>query len=338
MREKSLQENYQLLKERLIISEQEYSRKNKLFKRGSLSRSVLDTEKQNVIQLRLEKVNLEKDIAVLPSSVAMAQAQLKSAEANIQLQQRNINRTKFYMPFTGRVNSVVAEEGQFIAAGKVLYLADNINKVEISVQLPLNRMREFLSWATKSASASTPLILGSNNTEINAQRVEELIDTLGLNARVHLELSGDLYWKAKVVSVGESVNISTQTISVLVEVTEPYKNIQPGIKPPLLKGMQVSVELAAKPQPAILIPRHALHEQGLYQIVDDRLKIMPLQPQLIMNNWLLFSQEQLADSSAIITSDIVSAIPGQKVRGVHEKALQDKIREMVALSTDSGVK
>ncbi|WED24743.1 hypothetical protein L3Q72_17870 [Vibrio sp. JC009] len=336
LREKSLKENHKLLKERLAIAEQELARKTKLSKRGSISQSALDAEKQNVISLRLEKVNLERDISMLPSTLAMAKAQLKSAEANIVLQQRNIDRTKFYMPFTGRVNNVVAEDGQFVATGKALFFADNIDKVEISTQIPLKRLREFLVWATESNQITSPVFSDIHDAEVNAQLIQDLIQTLGLNARVHLALSGNLYWSARVVSVGESVSMSTQTATILVEVDEPYKDIKPGVQPPLLKGMQVSVELAANPKPGVLIPRHALHDQGLYQIAEDRLKISALKPALMMDDWLLFSPEQLAENSLIITSDMASALPGRKVEGIHDQELQAALKTKAMLPRKSG--
>lgn len=336
LQEKSLKENYELLKERLTITEQELERKNKLYKRGSLSRSALDSEKHNVLQLRLELVNQEEAIAILPSNIALAQAELRSAEANIKQQQRNIERTKFYMPFLGRVNAVDAEEDQYVSTGKALFFADAIEKIEISAQFPINRMREFLTVATRSTMASNPLFFDEHNSEMNAQRMQNFIELLGLSARVHLNVAGDFSWSATVVSIGESVNMATQTVSVLVEVVKPYRNIKPSTKPPLLKGMQVSVDLISKAQSGVLLPRHTLHKKGLYSIAQDKLLILPVKPDLMMDNWLLFSPKNLAENSQIITSDMSSPLPGRKVKGMFDEELQQKTRSMVTLSLQGG--
>lgn len=69
-----------------MIAEREPKRKTQLSNKGSLSKSSVDSETQNVIALRSEKVNIEADLLVIPSSIAMATAQLESATANIDLQ------------------------------------------------------------------------------------------------------------------------------------------------------------------------------------------------------------------------------------------------------------
>lgn len=200
------------------------------------------------------------------------------------------------------------------------------------MEVPLQRMREFLVSITHSVSHSDPAAFSNSDTNFNAKVMQEFIETLGLKAKVHLNLSDNLFWLGRVISVGESVAPSTQTINVLVEIEHPYKNVKPGVQPPLLKGMHVSVTLAARDQLGVLLPRHALHEQGLYTIVNDKLTIANIEPELMMEDWLLFDPAEVPGGTQVITSDINSKIPQSKINGIHDSNLQSLTRDFSRFS------
>ncbi|MEC8428966.1 MAG: hypothetical protein VXZ35_11095, partial [Pseudomonadota bacterium] len=124
-RQSTLEATLDLVSENLRITQKELKRKTDLLKRGAISQSLVDSERRNVIVQQQEKVNLERDLAILPSQIAMAQAQLDSSLATIELQQRNIERTRFHMPFNGRIAAIDAEQDQFVSAGHLLFTANS---------------------------------------------------------------------------------------------------------------------------------------------------------------------------------------------------------------------
>ena len=139
------------------------------------------------------------------------------------------------MPFTGRINDVSVERGQYAAPGIQLAGADGIDVAEVAAQVPLDRLRPLVTG-----------LLGGGSVE--PDRGLPQLDQLGLEAVVRLRTSTlSAEWPARFSRMGDSVDPKTRAIEVIVMVDKPYEKAVPGIRPPLTKGMFVEVELRAPP-------------------------------------------------------------------------------------------
>ncbi|MEH6345793.1 MAG: hypothetical protein V7785_11950 [Bermanella sp.] len=309
----SVNKNLALVEKKIEIALREFKRKQNLRNQKSISESQLDNEQQQVLNLRQEKVSLQQQLDILPSQKQSLNAQLNSAIALSQQQQRNIDRTNITLPFSGRISAVKLEKDQFVSQGQLMFSAQGIEQVEIEAQFTLEQLRPFIEMAIQT-SGDRPIQLNS------------LIKDNRLRAQVELALTPGETWPAGVIAFREGLDLQSRTLGVLVRIEKPYENIIPGKRPPLLEGMQASVKLMANAIDTIAVPVSALHLDNIYLVGNDSsLNKISIKPKLIMNSVALFSPQDLLPNSRIITSDLVPAIQGMHL------SLQHNIKAQVAL-------
>ena len=99
----------------------------------------------------------------------------------------------------------------------------------------------------------------------------------------------------------------------------PYQNIQPGVKPPLVKGMFVEVEIKGTPVPdQIVVPRSTVTNDLVY-VVDEtnRLQRREVKTKLAGANFLVV-ESGLTVGERIVVSDILPAIDGMLLEPVND--------------------
>jgi hypothetical protein len=135
---------------------------------------------------------------------------------------------------------------------------------------------------------------------------------MGLEARVRLDAgTHTVDWPARVARVAGSIDPQTQSLGVVVAVSEPYAQAQPGQRPPLYRNTFVQVELHGRPLADRLIaPRAALHQGRIYVIDDEnRLAIRPVRVEFTQGSFVVLAEGVLA-GQRIVVSDLVPAVPG----------------------------
>jgi multidrug efflux pump subunit AcrA (membrane-fusion protein) len=123
----------------------------------------------------------------------------------------------------------------------------------------------------------------------------------------------DARWQGQLEQISAAIDPTRNTLGLLVSVSDPYGNIIPGKRPPLIKGMYVAVTFTAPAIEAMVIPRSALHEGRVY-VADEQsqLAIKPVDIDFIDGESvvLLSAQSALQPGDRIITSDVIPLIPG----------------------------
>ena len=130
-------------------------------------------------------------------------------------------------------------------------------------------------------------------------------------------------WPARLSRFSPTIDPDTRTVGGIVEVDEPYSQVRPGIRPPLVKEMFVEVLLWGRPRRnAIVVPRTALHEGRLYLVNGDgRLEIRPVEIGLIQPE-LVSIREGLKTGEQVVISDLAPAIQGMRLEShVDDEAL-----------------
>ncbi|MCU7857161.1 MAG: HlyD family efflux transporter periplasmic adaptor subunit, partial [Candidatus Thiodiazotropha sp. (ex Lucinoma borealis)] len=117
-----------LARENRQLAEREYQRLEKLGKGSLASVSTREGSRQQLI-------NLQSEEARLAYSMQSSRARLARQDAALSRAQRNLDRTRLLAPFTGRVNRVMAEVGDYLQGNSlVLELIDtNILELEVAV-------------------------------------------------------------------------------------------------------------------------------------------------------------------------------------------------------------
>lgn len=305
LQESNLKQQNKLSKQRLDYSQQELKRKSDLHQKGSLSASVLDAEQQKLISLKQEYSNIRQQLASMPSQRSQLEAQQQIATASVETQRRNVQRTEIRAPFSGRLHDSQLQQDQFIALGSQLFHLSGLTAVDIETQFTLNQMRAFLAFMSDSPN---------DITEFNSESLQQLIKRFELKAKVSLPGSTQQTWDADVISVRESIDPTTKTIGVIVRVKQPYKNIVPGVRPPLLVGLQVNIALKGKATPAIRLPVSVQKGEKVYQLnSDNQLQVISTSPALRGEQYNLYHPNQLAAGQRFLTDDLVPALPGMLI-------------------------
>ncbi|MBU2711899.1 efflux RND transporter periplasmic adaptor subunit [Zooshikella harenae] len=292
------------------IAEQNYTlglkaleRKRKLLKQKSISQSLVEEEEQALLKLQESKQILENSLKTLPAQIKVTEAQIIQAQQDIEQQQNNLMRTVITSPFDARISQVYIEQDQFISRGSKLFTANNIGRVEINAELPVSHARVLLTGIEK--------IKFSNGIP----STQEVLKKLGLEAKVKLVGAfKDTHWQGKAVRLGESINQTSRTVSIIVGVDDSYQKVIPGKRPPLLKGMYTEVEFTAPARERLVIPRAVIHQNKVYTVGKNNHLIIKEVTVAYNIGELAVVEQGLVDGEKIITTDLIPAVEGMALQ------------------------
>jgi multidrug efflux pump subunit AcrA (membrane-fusion protein) len=312
-----------LAMEKLKVRQKEFSRLEKLRKSGSVSQSKLDAERQNLLQQKQEVQQLENTQTTLPSQIEVLKAKIEISKAKVQQSQRDLERTEIRTPFDARVRNVSTEQDQYVALGSSLFDISGMNKVIINAQFPVEQFKKITASFDKSKLNFDDLT--------NGGQMSELMSSLGLRSKVSTATEAGQFWNAKVERISDDIDRQSRTIGVVVSVSDSYRQIQPGVRPPLLEGNYMKVELQGTAQEFLVIPRAAVHQQQIYRVTKDRLlQRIDLANIQMQGELALITPESntgLSDGDQIVSSDVFPAVNGMLLQTVKDETLQQKLVE-----------
>ncbi len=294
-------------KEALRLAKSELKRKEMMRKQRSISQSELGKEQRSLLTQQKSVQSLINSIKLYPVDRRRLAAELRKQQAQLADAKLNLERTTILMPFNGRIAEVKVELQQFVGLGSLMIVADGIDRAEIAVQVPMERLGELII----------------SNTVIDPIAAEdiELGKLLGLSARVLLQQNEHLVeWPARVARLSDALDPRTRTVGVIVEVDKPYARVQPGQRPPLVKGLFVDIELSGQLQKnRIVIPLSALHGHQVYLVNSaQRLERRTITVSSKGVDYAIIS-DGLKAGEVVITSDLNAPIEGMLLRPVEDK-------------------
>ena len=304
VKEKNAKSSLKIEEQALRIAQDELQRKRTLVNQGTVTRSELEKEERNVLAQQQSVQSLKNTINLLPVERKRLQADIDRLKAQLKEADLALERTAITMPFTGRIAESNIELKQFVRQGDRLVVADGISKAEVEVDLPMERLAALVR----------------SNKVINVEDVSAIGigEVLGLSARVLLQRNTITNtWEGKIVRTSDTMDPRTRTVGVIVEVNNPYKDVQPGVKPPLVKGMFVEVEIRGKPvADQLVIPRSALDNQHVY-VADayNRLERRAVQTKPGGASFVI-AQSGLQAGERVVISDVSPAISGMLLEPV----------------------
>jgi len=152
---------------------------------------------------------------------------------------------------------------------------------------------------------------------------------LGLSAKVRLADNDSPFWQANVERISSQLDPVTRTLGIIVSVDNPYAQIIPGTKPPLMQGMYTKIILQGKAKTFYVIPRDALHEKEIFIVnKQNQLERRPVKNAQVQGKMLLLSTG-LQAGEQLIVSDVFPAIPGMQVKASVNATLQQSIADWV---------
>jgi RND family efflux transporter MFP subunit len=308
--EKTSRRSLRLAQDSLNVGRKELQRIQDMWDKRLIARSVLDTEKQSLLQLQQTVSDLQGQLNTYVSRRASAQAQIERASQQVRSQQTSLGRTELYMPFDARIGSVPVDKGEYVSVGTALFEALATDRVEITAQLPIQQMAKLVSGASLSTA-----------------KMGEVLQQLGLKAKVSL-VGGQkqAVWQAEVIRFSEAIDPVRRTLGIVVAVDNPYEKIIPGKRPPLIKGMYTAVDLYAPAIDALVIPRKAIHEGRVYLVgAEQKLEIQAVEVLFTQGDFVLIS-EGLSVGDKVIVNDLIPVIKGMPLAPVTDQQYQDELK------------
>lgn len=177
-------------------------------------------------------------LALREPQLADARAQLAAAEASLAEARLNLSRTRISAPFAGRVRDKMVDQGQFVGPGARLGRVFSTDIAE--VRLPLSD-REI-------ALLNMPMAFRASQDNPGPQ-----VTLTAVSAGVARE------WQGEVVRTDAAIDPQTRTLSVFVQVRDPYGEAAEAAGAPLAMGLFVEARIEGREIPsAIVLPRSAL--------------------------------------------------------------------------------
>ena len=287
------------------LAKKELQRNTRLIEKKSISQTSYETSRSNEIQKRQDVERLKAELANYPNQIALQQAQIEITQADLESQQRNLERTEIYLPFAARISRVDIETGSYMSLGASLVQIQGIEKVEINAALA---MRQFISLINpKDMQPFSPQ--GEFNQEQNA--FKRLIEISQIRAEASIADRPNFIWPANLVRMDNNLDPKSRTLGVILNIDDPYKDLIPGIKPPLIEGMYMSVNLIGAEQTLIPVPRKLFHEGQLYFInLDNKLERIQIDG-ISQGDYILISP--IYTNYKVVSSDLFPAIEGMRL-------------------------
>jgi multidrug efflux pump subunit AcrA (membrane-fusion protein) len=316
-REANIRASLAIEEESLALRTAEAARKERLAERGTISESELEQEKRNLLTQRQAVQAQQNQLNLLPAERELLQAQLARYQAQLEDARLDLSRTEVQLPFRARLSEVNVEQAQYVREGQVLVKADGIDRAEVEAQIPIARMRALLK--------------GADPVDFSVGPGGDLAARLGVEARITLrDAAGDQHWDAILERLSDTLDPETRTVGVIVSVDDPYSDVVPGERPPLVKGLFVEVELFGAPLPdRLVVPRSALHGDRLYLIEAGRLSIRDVTVAGLQPDYAIIGDGVEAGANLVV-SDLFPAIDGMPLTGEPDPELRERLLAMAS--------
>ncbi len=243
--------------------------------------------------------------------MAQQQALLEQAQLNLQ-------RTSLKAPFNARLAEVNVELDQYIRIGEVLAVLDDMDQAEVEAQFPLEHLSQLIQPIDIKAMMAKGEMPGPH--------------MLKLKSRVQLNNNGGVIsWDASFVRTDAAIDPQTRTVGAVVAVNDPYANAMPPLRPPLVKGMYVSVLLEGQSHAKqIAIPRQALHGDEVYVInADNRLERRKVTLFLRQPGFVTVATG-IAAGEQVVISDLIPAVDGMLLQPVEDQTAAQLLNSSLA--------
>ena len=292
--------------ESLKLKQRSVDAKKALLNRGNIAQLSFDDEQRDLLSQKKRVQDLRNSLRLIPTQKAVQSEQIRVNKSKLETAKLDLERTVIKLPFRARIASVDVEIAQFIQAGSKIGVADGIATAEVTAQYPVEQVREFFR----------SLRTGLKPEERNWKRRREFFRDIGLYSVVRLK-SGDrdALWRGRVVRLNDSLDEQTRTLGLITQVDKPYDSAKAGVRPPLVKGMFVEVELRANPlKNKIVVPVSAIHDGKVYLAgPEDRLVIREIVRGYSGDGFAVI-EKGLKSGERVVVSDLSPAVKGMLLK------------------------
>ncbi len=305
--EADLKEIFNLQDHQRKLAYAEYERQRKVFQQNAASRSALEVAENAYVTQLTAVQKTRNSLELVPVQRDLLQASLDIAMAQLAQAKRNLSKCDIRTPFAARCSEKSVEVDQYVAAGERLGTFLALEMAEVVAMVETRKMPELFPGGIKE--------LGTLDLT-KMSHDESLFKRVQVPAEVRWGL-GDLpsVWYGRVARITGSLDPGTRTVPVIIEVPDPYENVRPGIRPPLVPGVFCEVTIyGATLEDIVVIPRDALRDGRVYLLRGGKLHIQPVTVLVLEENLAVISKG-INPGDVVILTDLFPASEGMPLRG-----------------------
>lgn len=292
---------------RLALTKKELTRIETLQKKGVASKSSLEDQRNAVLSQEKVVWDLQMQLDNIPTDRAVSEANIKVAEASLADAKRNLERTEFRLPFDARVGDVNTELQQVVNLQELLISAHDMQVMEVTANMPVAAFVGVIRAISQQSTKENPVTFSD-------------ISGFNFNAVITARLGNkNTQWDAKVTSVSDGIDPSSNTIGVTVEVKNDMDNLNPVDSPLMVKDMYVQVDVTGPAKEQIVLPVKAIHGNKVY-LVDEKneLVIKTIKVAYVQGEFAAIMEGVQAGDKVILT-DLIAPVSGMPIRTVTQE-------------------
>lgn len=312
--EENLQASLKIERDALSVTQREMKRIEQLVAQNATAQSDVDAQQRSVLTQQQRLQEQTSALNLLPARKQSQQANLALKQAQLAQAQLDLKHTEIRAPFDCRLGTVTLDVDQFVGTGQSLFEASSIDLVEVEAQAPMREVRRLIHNPTGAAAFG----------EITTQRVRDIFNVQAIVEMASADLPAQ--WAARFMRVRESLDPQTRSLSLVVGVDNPYEQVVPGVRPPLLQGTYCRVTLIGQPRPdQVVVPRHAIHGGHVYVLDgEQRLRLRPVEVTFQQGEFAVIGSG-LAGGETLVVADPAPAIEGMLVDPLMDDSLLKRL-------------
>lgn len=258
-----------LRKEQTQLTERELERSRQLLTRGDITSAAFEeTERIHVEGLTALKT-LENELALHPRELEVERARLAAAKLRRDKARDDLDDCSIKLPYPALCLSQGADLHEEISRGQSLGTFMRLEKAEVLAMVEPRKALMLFPEAkkfTEPIDLTNPLV-----NDIIRDRFDEFLVPAHVTWRVG---EGQAQWEGRATRVSPVVDERTRTAPAVIEIDNPYRSIQPGVRPAIIPGMFLEVTLFGQTLSNVFVlPRDAVHENEVYVERDGKLVV-----------------------------------------------------------------
>lgn len=292
------------VREHKILSD-EHNRKKALSAKGAVSKSSLEAAERQMLSGEAQVQNLKNTLSINAADREVLSSQRSLAELDL-------SHTLIAAPYDARITEVSADLAQFANKGQLLFQADGTDVAEVEAQFPIGSLRPLII---------SRLVGVDTAAQSSTQAARGLEAMIRLNAGTHI-----VETKATVTRVSGTIDPQTQSVGIVVSISDPYKKARPGQRPPMIQGTFVEVELKGAAIPnQVVVPAQAVRQGKVYVVGDDsRLMIVPVTVAFTQGGFSVIAGG-LEPGTALVVTDLIPAVEGMLLKPMDDQKTRMKL-------------
>jgi membrane fusion protein, multidrug efflux system len=305
----------------LLLAENELTRFRELLEKKAANASDVEGQQRAVLAQRQSVQTVKNSLNLKPSEMKALQATIAVKQAQRDQAELDSQKTVIKSPFNCRVGPVNIERGQFLAAGKTLFEAHNVDLIEVEAQVAPRDIRHLLQQPAEKS-----LLTLDMDTMREVFKLDVIV-RFGSDDRT-------VEWPARFSRVREDLDRETRTVGIVSAIDEPYLRAIPGNHPPPLPGTFCEVEFRGRKKTRlVIVPRTAVHDSHVFVVgAGDRLERREVQTAFTQSGFVAIASG-LAKDETIVISDPTPAIENMLVKSVTDDELR---RQLIAAASGEG--